>query len=317
MQLYRTILTLGSASATPWQADTVFGHLCWWLVRREGLGALAAFLTLYEKPTDIPPILLSDGFPGDYLPRPIVPPSGLAANVSKLERIAFRRAAKQTAQVAWLTLEEFNRFRRGASVVPSLVQGDLEHMTRLHVTPKNQIDRRTDTAGGEAGELYDMEEFVMPKVAIYWRIASDYAEMVRDFLADLQAAGYGKRKSIGYGQVESFSLDEFTGFTDVSDADGFVTLCRFVPAPSDPTDGFWDTTVKYGKLGEEWAVAGNPFKRPLVQLACGSCFRDAPAREWYGQLVSGLSERPEVKHYGFALALPMRLPAPGMTADVV
>ena len=308
MRLYRTILTLGSASGTPWQADTLFGHLCWLWVRRKGPDALAAFLALYEKPAGDPPILLYDGFPGDWLPRPILPRLGPLANVSKPERIAFQRAAKETAQIAWLTLDEFNRLRRGESVVPSLVQEDLEEVMRLHVASKNQIDRRTETAGGEAGELYDMESFVIPKVSIYWWISDDYVGIVPDFLADLRLSGYGKRKSIGYGQVESFTFDEFTGFTDVPKANGFVTLSRFVPAPGDPTEGFWDTTVKYGKLGEEWAVAGNPFKRPLVQLACGSCFRDAPPRRWYGQLVSGLSERPEVKQYGFALALPMRLP---------
>lgn len=306
MRLYKSILTLRSLSASQWQADTVFGHLCWNLLRREGEGTLTTFLELYQE--GLPPILLSDGFPADYLPRPLLPRVAPPTDVPKRERIARQREVKQVAHAEWLTLDDFNRVRRGESAKQPPTEEEVSKAFRLNVTPKNQIDRLTDTAGGMAGQLYDMEEFVLPQVTLYWRIEDGYLNVVRDFLTDLQATGYGKRKSIGYGQVESFTLDEFNGFADVPNANGFVTLSRFVPAPNDPTDGFWNTTVKYGKLGEEFAHGDNPFKRPLVQLACGSCFRAVPLREWYGQLVGGLSTREEVKHYGFAFPVPMRLP---------
>lgn len=305
MRLYKSTLTLRSASASQWQADTVFGHLCWNLLRQEGEATLTAFLELYQA--GLPPILLSDGFPGAYLPRPLLPRAVPSTDLPKLKRIEHQREAKQAAHAAWLTLDDFNRVRRGEPIERPPTAQEVSNTFRLHVTPKNQIDRLTDTAGGEAGELYDMEEFILPQVTLYWRIEDGYIETVRNFLIDLQATGYGRRKSIGYGQVESFSLEEFSGFVEVPNADGFITLSRFVPAPTDPTDGFWNTTVKYGKLGEEFAVGGNPFKRPLVQLACGSCFHDTPPREWYGQLISGLSARAEVKHYAFAFAVPMRL----------
>jgi hypothetical protein len=44
MQLFRVRLELGSASASPWQADTLFGHLCWSIVRHRGEAALEALL---------------------------------------------------------------------------------------------------------------------------------------------------------------------------------------------------------------------------------------------------------------------------------
>jgi len=308
MRMYRTTLTLASPSATPWHADTVFGHFCWCRLRQEGPDTLNAFLRLYESPTATPPVLLSDGFPAEFLPRPLLPPAR-TSDPSKRKRLEFLFKAKRAARAEWLTLDEFNAVRRGDAVSPSLTEELIKSATRRSVTPKNQIDRRTDTAGGDAGELYDMPEFVLPRVTFYWRISDDHVQLVREFLDDLKTTGYGKRKSIGYGNVADYTLDEFNGFAPVPNANAFVTLSRFVPAPGDPTDGFWETVVKYGKLGEEWAVAGNPFKRPLLQLCCGSCFRDLPPREWYGQLVDGLSPtRPEVKQYAFAFALPMRLP---------
>jgi CRISPR-associated protein Csm4 len=238
----------------------------------------------------------------------LVPPRAAAASQpAKRERVERQRRAKATARVEWLSLEDFNLSRRGEPVKSPPTEEEVSEVMRFGVTAKNQINRVTNTTGG-GGELYDMGEFILTRVTVYWRVADDHLDTVRNFLSDLQTTGYGKRKSIGYGHVESFTLEEFGGFTEVPDANGFVTLSRFVPAKEDPADGFWRAVVKYGKLGEEFAVSGNPFKRPLIQLASGSCFRANPVREWYGRLVDGLSVRPEVKQYGFALPVPMRLP---------
>jgi CRISPR-associated protein Csm4 len=308
MALYRSTILLQSASASLWQADTLFGHLCWSLARRKGEEFLNdLFLADYRQ--NRPPILLSDGFPADYLPRPLLPRGFASSGMAKRDRLEVQRAAKTLAHVEWLTLQEFNQMRRGELVEQATVTDEkIFAAMRFQVTAKNQIERLTNTAGAEGGALYDMEEFVIPRVTVYWRIEDGYLGLVRDFLTDLQKTGYGKRKSVGYGQVERFTLDACDDFPEVSGANGFVSLSRFVPAPRDPTEGFWSTAVKYGKLGEEWALDANPFKRPLIQLACGSCFRDPSPRPWYGQLVRGLSVRPEVEEYAFALAVPMRFP---------
>jgi CRISPR-associated protein Csm4 len=306
LRLYKSTLQLRSFSASPWLADTLFGHLCWFIVRSQGAADLQRFLGRYKvrQGDGDPPVLLSDGFPADYLPRPILLREESAIDLPKAERINFQREAKRVRQADWLTLDEFNKVRRGEIVNPSLTQEQVEKAVHLRATTKNWINRLTDTAG----DPYDVSEIVLPRITIYWRIEDASLPLVSDFLADLKKTGYGKRKSIGYGQVESFTPpEEFSGFVDVPDANGFVTLSRFVPAPDDPTEGFWNAIVKYGKLGEELAASRNPFKRPLVQLACGSCFRAGLQREWYGQLVSGLSVQEEVKHYGFAFPVPMKL----------
>jgi CRISPR-associated protein Csm4 len=310
MRLYKSTFRLSSASATLWHADTIFGHLCWSLLRERGEHALQAFLELYEGGE--PPVLLSDGFPGELLPRPLLS-SGVAglSELPKHERIEAQRRVKATAGTEWLSLADFNAMRQGGSPTALPLAEEILEAVRSGVTPKNQIDRVTNTAGGGAGTLYDMEEFHLPQVTLFWRIADEYIETVNRFLRDLQVSGYGKRKGIGYGRIESFTLAEFDGFIPVAEADGFVTLSRFVPAPADPTDGFWKAAVKYGKLGEEFASSGNPFKCPLIQLAAGSCFRTAQVREWYGHLIGGLSTRPEVKQYGFAFPIPLRWPAEG------
>src|SRR5256885_2344181 len=131
MRLFKSSLTLHTASATRWHADTVFGHLCWSLLRRSGETTLTEFLSLYEAKT--PPVLLSDGFPGDYLPRPLLPPSSaLVAGESKKRRIGRLRSAKKIQQIELLTLDEFNRARMGQPVEPSLTQETLKESMHIH-----------------------------------------------------------------------------------------------------------------------------------------------------------------------------------------
>jgi CRISPR-associated protein Csm4 len=104
-------------------------------------------------------------------------------------------------------------------------------------------------------------------------------------------------------------IEPFGGFPHSETANGFVTLSNFVPAPEDPLQGFWSVLVKHGKLGEELAVSGNPFKQPLIMLEAGSAFYHAPCREYYGSLIEGLSDSfPQAVHYAYALPVPAILP---------
>ena len=176
MKLYRTRLNLGSASLSHWQADTVFGHLCWSLVRRRGEGALREFLARFEGEERDPPVLVSDGFPDAYLPRPLhrFGPAAQAAAISKLQRIQSAQQRKQQAGANWLTLEDFNRARNGLAPEQPLTDAGIAQALHIHVQPKNQIDRLTGTTGADAGQLYELTEIVMPVVTLYWKIAGDH-----------------------------------------------------------------------------------------------------------------------------------------------
>ena len=299
MRIYKSTLRLKSASGTPWQADTLFGHCCWSIVRHKGPDFLMnVFFAEYRRGK--PPVLISDGFPSGWLPRPLgVKRNDREALLPKAERIRRYRTIKDELEAHWLTIEEFNQARHG-----DFVQPKSQPHSAIRIVVKNQIDRLTNTAGA----VYDFTELYLPEVDVYWRLAEGYEELVRDFLASLLNTGYGKRKSVGYGHVESFTFEAFDKFPTIPEPNGFVTLSSFVPDGADPKDGFWKTTVKYGKLGEEGAVASQPFKRPLIQLTAGSCFYDVPVREWYGRLIESLTTDPNVVHYGYAFPVSLRLP---------
>jgi len=179
------------------------------------------------------------------------------------------------------------------------------------VTLKNQINRLTSTTSAEgAGQLFSFEQYRWESVSIYLKVEDGFAERAQELFQYLAQSGYGKRKSVGYGQIKLVTFEPFSGFSSPPDANGFISLSNFVPAVQDPTLGYWNVMVKYGKLGEEFAVAGNPFKKPLIMFTAGSCFYDSPCREYYGRLVRGLSSvhTDKVVQYGFALPVPMKLP---------
>src|SRR5258708_1011967 len=115
MQTYRVTFHLTSPSLTLWQADTLFGHLCWALARREGEAAVQSLLEACRAGR--PPLLLSDGFPGDMLPRPLFPPIFITTGTVEAQRQAMRQE-KETKAVVWLSMEEFTRNLGGERVRP-------------------------------------------------------------------------------------------------------------------------------------------------------------------------------------------------------
>jgi CRISPR-associated protein Csm4 len=321
MLTYRATLRPRSATRSPWQADTLFGHLCWLLRYREGESALTEFLDRYRQGQ--PPLLLSNGFPGGYLPRPLLPAPPVEVGLSKQAQVRGMEEAKAGRGLHWVSLEQFNALRRGEPFTPE-PQPELLWRTEL----KNQINRLTfgttavDEGGG--GNLYNVEELFFARssgpertgldVSVYVRVEDEiWAGRVEIWLGELAQSGYGAKKSAGYGQFDLTGWQRFTDFDKApSQANGFISLSNWVPAAADPTNGFYTRLIKYGKLGEEWATKGRPFKFPLVMLTAGSAFyAEPPLQEWYGRLVSGVDPDPDLQRpivqYGFAFAIPARL----------
>jgi len=308
MNWYRVLLEMRSWSASTWQADTIFGHLCWGMKYLYGEDELTSFLGAYGAGS--PPLLVSNGFPGDLLPKPLMPRSSATPASLEDQKKEFVRN-KDAKRARYLSVAEFSRVISGERVSDVLTDEKERGQYEIrHVTLKNQISRLTGTTG-EEGKLYPFKEFHWKTVSLYLKIADAFVDKAKSLVDYLAESGYGKRKSVGYGQLKKLSFDPFAGFQSPSDANGFVSLSNFVPSSNDPANGNWALIVKYGKLGEEYSLEQMAFKRPLIMLEAGSTFYDSPCREFYGRLVQGVSPpNPQVVQYGFALPVPMRLPEP-------
>ncbi|MGC8764836.1 MAG: type III-A CRISPR-associated RAMP protein Csm4 [Brevinematia bacterium] len=72
MKTFIVKLIIRSPLATPLQADTLFGHICWGIVYNKGEKELEDFLNSYDKN---PPLILSNAFPVGLLPKPVLKPA--------------------------------------------------------------------------------------------------------------------------------------------------------------------------------------------------------------------------------------------------
>jgi hypothetical protein len=150
-------------------------------------------------------------------------------------------------------------------------------------------------------------------------VAGGRVAWAADLFHRLADAGFGADAGVGAGEFEIDGQPELVTDLEPLDATGaWISLSTFQPEATDPTEGYWRSFVKYGKLGPDLPVI-SPFKRPQWMLRPGACFReDGPRRDWYGRWIGPeqllpnrvRKELKEAKIFpgqaAFALALPMR-----------
>ena len=299
MNWYKANLRLRSWVASEWQADIIFGHLCWGMIYLYGEDKLSAFLS--ECKQGRPPLLVSNGFPGDLLPVPMTKPAVFDRSAQIAEQKKKYAEIKQQRSVRYASLDEFNACLSGQPP-DRIAEQPVNEFRRIAL--KNQLDRNTGTTT-PGGVLFNFEEIHMPAVSIYFKVTDGFEPVLEKLLNYLKDTGYGKRKSVGYGSIDSLSFNRFNGFKSPHQANGFVTLSNFMPAADDPVKGRYAVITKYGRMGEAYSSEDHAFKKPLLMMAAGSTFTVAKSRDYYGRMVEGISYYRDTLHYAYALPVPM------------
>ncbi|HXG66326.1 MAG TPA: hypothetical protein VNO70_14605 [Blastocatellia bacterium] len=327
MKLYRLKLRPLSAWRTPWQADTIAGLLCWACARTLGGETLREEI-LGPCLQGEPPFVVSDAFPHDFLP---VPEALRLLEWRDHDRKAIKRAQ-------WLKPEVFGKAQGGAE--PSSAAFLADRFFRRYGQPHNTLDRLTDTTHATAGSLYALDEVGLnhreinrelygaqtgrlddPQyLSVYVRVAGGFEGRVRQLFGALAQTGFGADISAGKGYFEVISDLEDAGWLDnvAAPPNGVILLSTFQPGESDPTEGYWQTFTKFGKVGPDFGLA-NVFKRPLVMLRPGACFRSTANRPFLGRAIPIEQLLPSanadalraagaaVTHLAFGLAVPAAL----------
>lgn len=313
MNLYRFHIVPESAWRTPWQSDTLSGMLCGAIARLEGSDALRRNV-IDPALAGRPPFVVSDAFPGDWLPVP--------AFVRLLDRAPDQRKAVKRAR--WLTRDTFQRTQGGAPPAASDLISDsgFHESAQLH----NTISRINSTTMDDGG-LYSREEMLLARgqdwLTVYVRLEPGFRDVFWRAVREVATGGYGADRSAGKGQFRvDGDLEPVDALDQVAAPSGVTSLSTFQPNAGDPTDGAWDAFTKYGKVGPEFGLE-NVFKRPLVLFKPGASYRANCMCAWLGRAipmnqllapdtVASLRSRGiEVIHYAFGLAVPVRWPVVG------
>lgn len=313
METYRIKIKLHGGFITPFQADTLFGGICWLIRYREGSDYLQRMLADFRAGN--PWFVLANACPGDLLPRPLIR-INRSAPANRDEQLMQANEGKRVKKIEYLTREEFISLINGAAPVLENREKPLIRSSVLH----NQISRISGTTAG-GGQLFEQVESHIAKrnedgqdhqgcLSIYIKLREPG---LRDWLLELFSllgqTGLGKRKSAGKGSFSVIEMEQYDFFEGVKEPNGYLSLSHFVPAPGDPTEGIYKTFVKYGKLGEEYALTGCPFKYPLLMLQAGCVFfTKGEIRPFYGQMIDHIAPaHPEVLQYALAFSVPVRL----------
>lgn len=310
-------LTPTSPVVTPLRGDTLLGHLCWMFAYQRGEEAL---LRLLANLTDDPPAI-SDLFPEGKLPRPQMPLPHSDGDAKEYR--------KEIKSIRFIGFDEWVRLRmelRGEEVLGLLVKAakarrakrlaDMltgsrqekpsEDLSELHST----INRLTGTTGDAGGLYARVRTHYAPGVRLHAYLHPGiFGEEAFDLLEKVGGNGYGADASTGCGTFEIERIEDGDDLFDLPGADGWMSLSRHLPpAGVDLDRSCWRIETHYGRLGGSFASSGNPFKKPLLLIDCGSVWRQRPfPTAPPGAHLPNVGFRDElIRHLGYTIPMPFK-----------
>lgn len=317
---YTIVIRLKSPVVTPFQSDTIFGHICWAVrfLKWKEEDRLADFLDSYNGE---PPLLVSNGFPEGYLPKPVLPPVtqdflGRVFQEEDLKEKAYRiKAIKELDIIPVSTLELLQRETITSEKLFNDMNKCFEEIESMKTKQERAIvQHNTINRMGlkSDGGLYSQEETFFAVDSgiynIYLRTNYFSSEELEKIFRYISMDGFGRDKSTGKGHFE-FDVKEGIDLPEAEKPNAFMTLSSYVPSESDPVKGHYSLLHKYGKLGGVYAkgvseVEGNPFKKPLIMFSAGSVFYDEYERDkTYGQLLDKMHQNEKIRHYAYAFPI--------------
>ncbi len=308
--LHRATLALATPLGTPLAGDTLFGQCCWALRETRGEAELSRRLDGYTQSQ--PWLIVSDGFPARHLPKPTLP--------QHFEPQADPAARKDAKKRRWIPVTHSGR------ALKELLESAVSDAAAYSLAPlrtvqaHNTLNRLTGTTGEGAFAPYTMPQtFHAPgqRIDIYFVLdeARVSAEEAGRLLQAVGASGFGRDASIGLGK---FSVEQIepASFTAPVNANAFWTLAPCVPQGQglDGAKSYWRVLTRFGRHGNAHALAGNPFKTPVLMATAGAVFTpygDFAPRLFVGQglgVDGKLSKaEPATVHQGYAPVLPIAL----------
>ena len=305
--LLRATIALRTPLGTPLAGDTLFGQLCHGAREAWGDSELARLLDGY--PQGAPWLVVSDGFPQGYLPRPTVPPLQ-ASTPQERKRAKGRRwiplAATALPLPQLLASATNDGEAYGTDAAP--VTATVHH---------NTLNRRTGSTGTGEFAPYSMAQtfHAAGQKIDLWCVIDDERldrERLELLLAAMGATGFGRDASIGLGK---FSVAQVVN-ADLPMSARAVAHWTLAPcAPQglkfDGDRSYWRVLTRFGRHGGALALSAQPFKNPVLLAAAGAVFvpaGDFAPRPFVGRGLTGLSKaEPASVHQGYAPALTLQL----------
>ncbi len=303
MKLIRIKIKPCSLFRSPFHSDTLWGSLAL-LVSYGAMNIkIGDFINLFRS--DEPPFILSDGFPGDFLPVPVI---------YKMKKIKKDDGSeieyKKLKKLSLVSFDDFKKIINGGDIT-------IENYDKIKDFCKNQrirntINRLTEGTMEEGG-LYRIREQYLPEgieyISVYALVKDEWIEKLIYLFWLLGKYGYGADTTSGYGffdveeKYENLTVELIEA---LEKPNSVVHLSHYVPKKEDPFDGFYEIEIKFGRLGGHYAQMGYPFKKPIAYIKPGSVFKTDKPEYFYGRILNNICKYPEVVQFGYSIAIPAK-----------
>lgn len=322
--LYRATLSLHTPLGTPLAGDTLFGQLCWALREAQGEAELTRRLIGYTAGQ--PWLVVSDGFPAGFLPKPTLPQHfEQQQSDPKLRKAAKKKRWIPIGAAGSHSLDLLQKPLRDllATAVDQATAFGCDPQGRSRAPqnepqPHNTLNRLTGTTGEGEFAPYTMPQTFYAagqKIDLYLVLddtRTTPAEL-SNLLSAVGATGFGRDASIGLGK---FTLDTLTSITTPAHAhaNAFWTLAPCAPQGQgfDGKNSYWRVLTRFGRHGNLHALTGKPFKTPVLLASVGAIFKPATAFKAHPFIGQGLGSDGSLSkaeaatvHQGYAPALPV------------
>lgn len=314
--LHRATLALHTPLGTPLAGDTLFGQLCWAL--REAAGEVELVRRLEGYTAGRPWLVVSDGFPAGYLPRPTLPQHFAAVCNEPAER----KAAKKRRWLAADRTGEALAAQLGGAVNDEQAHGGKAPLSTVQA--HNTLDRQSGTTGQGAFAPYTVAQTFYAtgqQIDLYLVLDSERVSTgeVASLLTALGSSGFGRDASTGLGKFTLQTI-EAVAFAVPAGVNACWTLAPCAPQGQGfvGSESYWRVLTRFGRHGNALALAANPFKTPILMAAAGAVLvsaGDFAARSFVGQGIGGAGLLSKAQaatiHQGYAPVAPLALePAP-------
>lgn len=304
MKIYKIIIKPLTGFGTPIKGDTLFGHICWQIFYDPQLfgKSLSELLKDYDKE---PFIVVSSAFPvingKIYLKKPSMPINKLFPFPEE-ELVQKRKELKAKTHFALhKPLKPLNQ-----------IEYEKPEFSIEEEQTRCTINRITGTTGKAPFTPYMIDKIhYRCELAIFAGLRDDLSiESFKEALKRIGKHGYGKDATVGYGKFELCDAEPIE-LADLSkNPNALYTLSPSVPEMEKVRDIYFTPFIRFGRHGDIYAKANNPFKNPVIFADESAVIvpHQMPEKPYIGKAIKNLSKSvPDTVAQGYSLVIPVEV----------
>lgn len=309
MKTFRVKFKVLSPVITPFQSDTIWGHIAWACYYIWGEKGCKDFIQAHKNGN---PTLVSNAYPDGFLPVPHIPLVGKDGEI--VEREIFKKLKKRNL----MRIENFEKVKDGLSpdklfeVLKEEVSDERFVIGKavIETILRNKIDRLIFTTA-EVGELFATDEtFYDLNMPMWFAIKTEFFNKgeIETILRCVELNGFGADASVGRGRIKFIEITE-QGLPEASDGNAFMSISNFIPAGDEFVefeDAWYKLFTKFPKAGGHFALI-DPFKKPLLFFEAGSVFKVSKVKDHYGCLIENVHSNKDIVQYAYAFPIKVKL----------